>query len=376
MKASLPLGPALLLCWAAAGAGSALAAGQVTPVEDLDKWKVEIFCGSPRNPGFFQGPRAEGGAGGMLAFDGQGNAYAACGTFIQFIPKEGAVRVLAGTPGVSGSADGPPEKAAFAGACDIAMPDDKTIYVVDGVNFTLRRLTRQDDGAWHTETVAGSPGEMGHKDGKGGEVRFTAPFDSITVGPGGVIYLTDGDWFRKFEAGAITTLNAGTGRRDGPLSQAKFSRIMGAGHCLAYDGKNAIYLADRWNMAVRKIDLEKNEVSTFAGRPAGAQNGPTPRDGPALEARFHGGGGPCTAFWDPKREYLLVMSADESRLRRVKDGFIGTFGPMGGRGAPLTGPAAKAAPGGPCGMDAEGNVYLSMRGTGCIRVVKRVEGAD
>jgi hypothetical protein len=371
MNGRLPLVSVLILSVLAACAVRA-SAGQVIPIEDLDRWKVENFCGGARNPGFVQGPRNESGVAGMLAFDSAGNAYAACSTFIAFIPKEGAVRVLAGTPGIAGGTDGPPWQATFAGAADIAMPDDKTLYVVDGVNFTLRRLTRKDDGLWCTETVAGSPGRTGHKDGKGEEVRFKAPFDSVSVGPGGVIYMTDGDWLRKFENGTVTTLNAGSGRRDGPLAQAQFSRIMGAGHCLTYDGKTTLYLADRWNMAIRKIDLAENEVSTYAGRPAGGENGQTPRDGPALEARFHGGGGPCTAFWDGKHEQLLVMSADESRIRQIKDGFVRTFGPMGGKKAADTGPAAEASGGGgPCGVDRDGNVYIF--GNGGIRVMRRSE---
>jgi hypothetical protein len=250
----------------------------------------------------------------------------------------------------------------------MAMPDDKTLYVVDGVNFTLRKLTKKDDGSWHTETVAGVPGKQGHHDGKGAEVLFTAPFDSLTVGPKGVIYLTDGDWFRKYEDGQVTTLNAGHGRKDGPLAQSQLSRIMGAGHCLTWDGKSNLYLADRWNMAVRKIDLEKGEVSTYAGKPIGAETGAAPRDGASLDARFHAGGGPCTALWNPKHDCLLIMSADEGSIRRIKDGQVKTFGPMGGKGAPATGPAASAAGGSPCGVDAEGNVYIYS--PACVRVMK------
>lgn len=345
------------------------AADTVIPVEDMDDWQVDLFCGNPGNHGFIQGPSTESGSPGMMAFDSQSNAYVACGTFIEQITHDGKVRLIAGTPGMTGNNDGPPAQATFGGVGDIALADDSTLYVLDGLNFTLRRLKKKEDGLWHTETLAGNPGKQGHKDGKGTEVLFTAPFDSITMGPKGVVYLMDGDWFRKFEDGTVTTLNAGTGRNDGPLAKAQFSRIMGAGHCLAWDGGTNIYVADRWNMAIRKIDLEKNEVSTYAGRLPNAETGKAPRDGTVFDARFHAGGGPCTAFFNRKFGYLLVISADEGGMRRIHDGWIKTFGPLGGKGAPATGSARKAAGGGPCGLDADGNVYVF--GADCIRVMKK-----
>ncbi len=67
---------------------------------------------------------------------------------------------------------------------------------------------------------------------------MAARITSLEVGPKGVIYLTDGDWFRKFENGAVTTLNAGTGRRDGPLDMAackaarRESRARATGRCV------------------------------------------------------------------------------------------------------------------------------------------------
>jgi len=347
------------------------AASPVIPVEDLDDWRVERFCGNPGNRGFVQGDRAETGSPGMMAFDSQGNAYVACGTFIEQIARDGKVRLVAGTPGITGHNDGPPAQATFGGACDVALADDATLYVIDGLNFTLRRLRKRDN-LWHTETLAGQPGKQGHQDGQGTGVLFTAPFDSITMGPKGVVYLMDGDWLRRFENGAVVTLNAGRGRRDGPLAQAQFDRIMGAGHCLAWDGASNIYVADRWNMAIRKIDLDKNDVSTFAGRLPGAETGPAPRDGPVFDARFHAGGGPCTAFFNRKLGYLLVISADEGGMRRVHDGYIKTFGPLGSRSAPFTGNARQAAGGGPCGIDADGNVYIF--GGDCIRVMKKTGG--
>jgi hypothetical protein len=351
------------------GAGVAGAQGKYILIDDIDQWRVEPFCGSPAARHFLQGPRPESGASGIVTFDRRGNAYVACGTFIQVVTPDGHARVLAGSPGVAGHTDGPPWKATFGQAAVIAMADDETMYVVDSANFLLRKLEKKADGVWHTRTVAGVPGKEGHRDGPGKQALFGTPFDSLVVDKTGVVYTLDGNWLRKFENRRVTTLNGGTGRRNGPLKQALFDRIMGGLQCLACDGEGNLYVADRWGMAIRKVDLKKRVVTTVAGCMPGAEKG-RPTDGPALEARFHPGGGPVAVFYNRPEGAIIVRSADEGgRVRWIKDGWMKTFGPGPGRKAKLFGPWKDCVGGNPCGIDAEGNVYL--RGSGCIRVVKK-----
>ena len=54
-------------------------------------------------------------------------------------------------------------------------------------------------------------------------------------------------------------------------------------------------MADKANIAIRKVDLKTGMVTTFAGRGPGDPRG-EPRDGKALEAGFHPGGGPNTTI--------------------------------------------------------------------------------
>jgi hypothetical protein len=305
----------------------------------------------------------------VTVFDSKGTAYVACGTFVQVVAGN-SVQILTGAPGLQGCTDGAPWKTTFGDACDIAIANDNLLYVVDGANFALRKIERESDGQWYTETIAGVPGQKGHRDGPGRQALFTTPFDSIAVDEKGVVYVMDGDWLRKIEHEVVTTLNAGTGRRDGPLRQAQFSRIMGAGSCLAYDGKGNLYVADRWNMAIRKVDLRRNVVTTIAGVLPGEERG-RPADGPAFQARFHPGGGPVTAFFNRRYDFLLVRSADEGdRIRRVASGYVKTFGPSPDRKPDShVGPWRDVVGGSPCGIDDEGNIYVS--GSRCIRVIKR-----
>ncbi|MCA9269018.1 MAG: redoxin domain-containing protein, partial [Planctomycetales bacterium] len=56
------------------------------------------------------------------------------------------------------------------------------------------------------------------------------------------------------------------GHRDGPASQAKLQHCLGVAY---HDGK--IYVADTYNNAIKRIDLEAGECVTIAGAPAEAE---------------------------------------------------------------------------------------------------------
>jgi len=58
-------------------------------VDDVDEWYVDWFCGNPAVRDFLQGPKLEGAAAGGVVFDSRGNAYVACGTFIQIVTSGG-----------------------------------------------------------------------------------------------------------------------------------------------------------------------------------------------------------------------------------------------------------------------------------------------
>ncbi|HOX05505.1 MAG TPA: hypothetical protein PK280_03805 [Planctomycetota bacterium] len=369
-----------ILCALAFGllAAAPAAAGEETRtkpnilMDGIEKWTAEIFAGCPAAKSFVPGPKLETVVGGIMAFDSKGTAYLACETFVGIITTDGRAGVLTGAPDVAGNTDGPPGEATFGNAIDIALVNDDLLYVVDGANLTLRRIERKK-GVWITSTVAGKPGVKGHADGAGEEVRFTTPFESLTVDEKGIVYLMDGDWLRKFEGGKITTLNAGSGYRNGPLAQALFQRSQGRQHGMTYDGQGNLYIADKLNMAIRKVDLKKGEVSTIAGTLPDMPKD-RPRDGPALEARFHPGGGPNMIFYDKAGDCLIARSDDEDVIRIIKDGWMKTFGPAPGGGdkRPLAGGWKDVSGGVPCGVGADGTVYVM--GAQCIRAVRQTKG--
>jgi hypothetical protein len=364
----------LVLLGLLAAAAPAAAGEETKPnilMDGIEKWTAEIFAGCPAAKSFVPGPKLETAVSGIMAFDSRGTAYLACETFIGVITPDGRARVLTGAPDVAGNTDGPPGEATFGNAIDIALATDDLLYVVDGASLTLRKIERKG-GVWHTSTVAGKPGVKGHADGVGAEVRFTTPFESLVVDEKGVVYLLDGDWLRKFEDGTVTTLNAGSGYRNGPLGQALFSRSQGRQHGMTCDGKGNLYIADKLNMAIRKVDLKKGEVSTIAGTLPDVPKD-RPRDGPALEARFHPGGGPNMIFYDKVGDCLIARSDDEDVIRIIKDGWMKTFGPAPGGGdkRPLVGAWKGVSGGVPCGLGVDGTVYVM--GAQCIRAVRKAK---
>jgi len=339
--------------------------------KDAEEWIVKgNYCGNGRKGRFVPGDRFGASLAGSVAFDRAGNGYVAAGTFIALVPKEGPMEVLTGQPGFSGHSDGPPGRATFGNALDIACAGDGLLYVADAANFTLRRIRRKA-GVWHTETVAGVPGVQGRRDGPGRQALFQSVFDSVTVDDQGVVYLFSGSFIRKYENGTVSALNdrGGNGYVNGPLRDARFRHGQGRYHGLTCDGRGNLYVADKVNIAIRKIDLNKGTVSTFAGR---GPNEPRvqPRDGPALEARFNEGGGPNVIYYDRVHDRFVVRSDDEraSRVIYRQEGrwVVHTLGASlaSDDGEPRLVALARY----PCGVDHAGRIYLLGRGR--IRMIE------
>jgi internalin A len=340
-------------------------------VDNAKDLESVLYCGNAKIRTFVAGDKFRTGLSGRVVFDSLGNGYVAAGTFVAIVTTDGRADVLTGHTDLRGHTDGPPGRASFGNALDIALVNDDLMYVVDGANFTLRRIQRRD-GRWWTTTVAGVPGKRGNRDGRGRDALFTSVFDSVTVGEDGVLYLFSGPWLRKYEDGVVTTLNpdGGNGYRNGPLRSARFYHSQGAARGLACDGKGNLYVADKANIAIRKVDLRKGIVTTFAGREPGVPNA-KPRDGAALHARFHGGGGPNTIVYSPQQDRFYVRSDDERFTRVIRRGTDGwVVRTLGVRWVHADG-TAKVVPIGnrPCGIDNAGNLYVLGRNS--IRVVRK-----
>jgi sugar lactone lactonase YvrE len=146
-----------------------------------------------------------------IAVDRSGNVYVA-DTSNNTIRKitSGFVSTLAGSAGVSGSADGAGSNASFSGPTGLTTDSTGNIYVADTWNHTIRKISPSG----LVSTLAGSAGNPGRADGMGAEARFTGPA-GLTADAAGNIYVADfsNSTIRKVTpAGAVTTIIGVAGR--------------------------------------------------------------------------------------------------------------------------------------------------------------------
>ena len=221
------------------------------------------------------------------------------------------------------------------------------------------------------QTIAGT-GDAGYS-GDGGPATaatlrepFMCDFD-----PAGNLVFSEArnHCVRRIDAqtGVITTLvgdgEAGYSGDGGPAAQARLNEP----YSLTVDSNGDIYIVDRLNAAVRKVDASTGNISTVAGigEPGyGGDGGP----GPLAQLRELN-----DCFLDG-RGGLLIADIQDQRIRRLdlNTGIINTFAGNGekvraGDGLPATQASilgARAV----C-MDGSGNTYIAEREGNGVRKV-------
>jgi hypothetical protein len=174
----------------------------------------------------------------------------------------GIVTTIAGEYQSSGSTDGIGTAARFSWPTGITI-NGRNLFVCDNVNDTIRQLNLD---TMEVSTLAGTAGSSGSDDGDGPAARFHGPTDITTDGTN--LYVTDGQnhTIRKIVISTteVTTLAGAagsSGTADGTGSAARFFYPKG----ITTDG-TYLYVADSGNHAIRQIDPETAEVTTFAGQ--------------------------------------------------------------------------------------------------------------
>lgn len=222
-------------------------------------------------------------------------------------------------------------------------------------------------------SVAGT-GDKGYE-GDGGPASaahlsepFMCAFDSA-----GNLYIAEATnhciRYVDLKSGIISTI-AGTGEQGysgdgGPATHATFNQP----YSLQVDGKGDIYVVDRLNYVIRKVDSATGIVTTVAGTGGAGYGG-------------DGGSGTLALFREPNDCFLdgngglLIADIQDQRIRRLdlSTGIISTFAgngakERGGDGLPATEASilgARAV----C-LDRVGNTYIAEREGNGIRVVDR-----
>ncbi len=207
-----------------------------------------------------------------VAVDGSGNVYVAeTNNTIRRVTPQGAVTTLAGTPGLSGTANGTGSAALFNYPYGIAVDGSGNIYVADTWNCTIRKMTPKGV----VTTLAGKPEVSGTANGTGSAALFNYPF-GVAVDGSGNVYVADtgSQTIRKVTPkGAVTTLAGAAGvigTANGTGSAALFHDPYG----VAVDGSGNVYVTDGIANTIRRV-TPKGAVTTLAGNPglSGTANG-------------------------------------------------------------------------------------------------------
>ena len=241
-------------------------------------------------------------------------------------------------------------------------------------------LPTPDDGTSYTiTTVAGSDSASGDG-GLATEAQLTFPY-GVAIDSDGNIYIpdTENHRIRKVDTEGIMTTFAGTGEEGysgdgGPATEAELNWPTG----VAVDGAGNVYIADRNNERVRRVDPE-GIITTFAG--TGEWGYDSDEDGgPAASALLNW---PTGLALDTDGN-LYIADEYNNRIRRVDTSGIITT--IAGMKRPVLeageeeedagdvgddGPATSALLHRPTGVavDDEGNVYIADRNHHRIRKV-------
>jgi sugar lactone lactonase YvrE len=186
----------------------------------------------------------------------------------------------------------------------------------------------------------------------------------LAIGPDGALYFCDLDnqRIRRFDfATRRTSTIAGNGEREyGGDGGAAVRAGLNMPHEIQFDDAGHLYIAERDNHVVRRVDAVTRIISTFAGTGAPGFSGD---GGPARRAMLHS---PHSVVVDARRRRLLICDVGNHRVRQVdlETGAIGTLAGTGQRGAtpdgapldgtPLDGPRSIT-------LDAAGDLYVALR---------------
>ncbi len=213
------------------------------------------------------------------------------------------VTVLAGSSGTTGSQDGNLLDARFNKPHSIVV-DGSVIYVSDTYNHTIRKIELTETGGT-VSTLAGSAGTEGSTDGTTG-TSFKFP-RGIAV-DNAYIYVADREnhpirRVQKSDGAVVTLAGSGTaGYQDGNGTTAKFNS---PNDIAVLDG--SLFIMDTYNHRIRKLQLSDNTVTTLAG-----QSTKGSADGSGSSAQFNFPYGIVAHAGD-----LIVADTANSTLRRI-----------------------------------------------------------
>jgi hypothetical protein len=284
-------------------------------------------------------------------------------TIRKIVIATGVVTTLAGTAGVTGSADGTGPAASFGTTAAITT-DGTNLYVADYSNQTIRKIVIATG---VVTTLAGTAGVIGSADGTGAAASFNDPAGITTDGANLYVGEEGNSTIRKIviATGVVTTM-AGTaltpGSTDGTGAAARFD----GPDAITTDGIN-LYVAEYVNNTIRKIVIATGAVTTLAGSPPPTLPGSV--DGTGAAASFNS---PLGITTDGTNLYVTEQTGNVVRKVVTATGVVTTI--AGAAGAPPG--SADGTDGGarfsrPVGVTTDGaNLYVDDFTNNTIRKIQ------
>ena len=301
-----------------------------------------------------------------MALDSSENLYIANRDRVRRIDAAtGVISTFAGNGSYGFSGDGGPASAAsLRSPVDVALDAADNLYIADRSNHRIRKVDAVT-GIISTIAGTGAPG-FGGDGGPASAARFSLP-RGLAADADDNLYIAANNRVRRIDAatGIIATIagagTAGFSGDGGPATSAQLNSPYG----LTPDADGNLYIADRNNHLVRRIDAATGVISTFASANAAIGDG-----GPASAARLRS---PVDVARDAAGN-LYIAEIYEHRVRKVDavtsavstiagtgtEGYSGDGGPA--TAAQLRNPRAVAP-------DAAGNLYIADQGNHRIRKV-------
>ncbi|MFL5266669.1 MAG: hypothetical protein ACJ8AH_08755 [Stellaceae bacterium] len=273
-----------------------------------------------------------------------------------------------------GGDGGPALEALLNGPFDVGFDPDGNLYFSDTFNHCIRRV---DARTQIITTIAGC-GEAGYS-GDGGpanDARFNEPY-GIAVDRAANLYIADrhNHCVRRVDAasGIVTTFagngTAGFSGDDGPAARAGMVEPNG----LALDREQSrLFIADVSDHRVRVVDLAPGTIWTFAGTGEAEHSGD---GGPASKAGIYGARAVKVA--DDGTVWILERQGSTLRAVDPRAGIITTIAGTGARGhAGDGGPALAAVFDAPkeFTIDRDGNLLIVDTENHAIRLIDKRTG--
>jgi trimeric autotransporter adhesin len=226
-----------------------------------------------------------------------------------------------GTAGFSGDG-GPAVNAQLNIPAFSCMDTAGNILIADAGNNRIRKI---DTATGIITTIAGTGNNNFSGDGGPALNADITGLFGICTDAANNIYLAGGNRLRKIDAvtGIITTIagngTAGYSGDNGPATAA----LLNFPFALCIDGSGNLYIGDRNNYMVRKINLATGIITTFAGTAGIIGN--SGDGGQAALARMGNNYGIAA----DRRDNIYIMDISFSRIRRI-DGLTGIITTVSG----------------------------------------------